>query len=138
KPELMNRREVTRALERRYPAALRGGNVEGAVVVVFWIDEKGAVQRYEIRKSSGSAALDAAGEEVIEIMEFRPAVDRGEPVKVIVALPIRFQLRWRRGGRRPGRRVVRHRVDGGAGRRRVGSRAATALAREVPAAAGAP
>ncbi len=92
RPELKNRSEVQRALERRYPNVLRMGNVEGAVVVVFWIDERGAVQKYEIRRSSGSRALDRAVEDVIEIMEFRPALNRGEPVKVIVALPIRFQL----------------------------------------------
>lgn len=93
RPELKNRAEVQRALERRYPEVLRRGNVEGAVVVLFWIDEFGAVQKYEIRKSSGSKDLDAAVESVIEIMEFRPAIDHGKPVRVIVALPIRFQTR---------------------------------------------
>ncbi|HEX6940194.1 MAG TPA: energy transducer TonB [Longimicrobiales bacterium] len=92
RPELKNRAEVQRELERRYPKVLRWGAVEGAVLVLFWIDEFGQVQRYEIRKSSGSKALDAAVESVIEIMEFRPAMDRGKPVKVIVALPIRFEL----------------------------------------------
>lgn len=93
RPELKNRAEVQRELERRYPEVLRRENVEGAVVVLFWIDEFGAVQKYEIRQSSGSKALDAAVESVIEIMEFRPAIDHGKPVRVIVALPIRFQTR---------------------------------------------
>lgn len=92
RPELKNRQAVKRELERRYPNVLRRGNVEGAVLVVFWIDEFGTVQKYEIRRSSGSKALDAAVEGVIEMMEFRPAMSRGKPIKVIVALPIRFQL----------------------------------------------
>ena len=92
RPELLNRDEVRRVLERRYPNVLRRSHVEGAVLVVFWIDETGTVQKYEIRKSSGSKELDRAVEDVIEIMKFRPAMERGEPVKVIVALPIRFQV----------------------------------------------
>lgn len=93
RPELINREEVQRELERRYPNILRREHAEGAVVVLFWIDEFGTVQKYEIQKSSGSKALDAAVESVIEIMEFRPAIDHGKPVRVIVALPIRFQTR---------------------------------------------
>lgn len=93
RPELLNRNEVRRVLEQRYPNVLRGGHAEGAVLVVFWIDEFGEVQKYEIRQSSGSKALDEAVESVIPMMKFRPAMERGEPVKVIVALPIRFQVR---------------------------------------------
>ncbi|MFS8638217.1 MAG: energy transducer TonB [Gemmatimonadota bacterium] len=93
RPELKNRAQIQRELERRYPEVLRHENVEGAVVVLFWIDEFGKVQKYEIRQSSGSKALDAAVESVIDMMEFRPAIDHGRPVRVIVALPIRFQIR---------------------------------------------
>lgn len=93
RPELKNRAQIQRELERRYPEVLRNENVEGAVVVMFWIDEFGKVQKYEIRQSSGSKALDAAVESVIPMMEFRPAIDHGKPVRVIVSLPIRFQIR---------------------------------------------
>lgn len=92
KPELVNRSEVRRALERRYPASLRNRGIEGVVVALFWIDEEGEVQKFEIQHSSGYDALDRAVVEVIEIMEFRPAMRAGRPVAVIVALPIRFEL----------------------------------------------
>lgn len=92
-PELINRREVQRALERGYPRALQASRIEGTVMVWFWIDEKGEIRKYEIRQSSGHARLDQAAEEVIGIMKFRPAMDRGEAIKVIVALPITFEVR---------------------------------------------
>lgn len=91
KPELLNRSQVRRALLRAYPRELQRAGVEGAVIVWFWIDEKGKVEKYEIRGSSGHQALDAAAERVIPIMKFRPARERGETVPVIVTLPIRFE-----------------------------------------------
>lgn len=93
RPELRNRSEVARALERSYPRGLQHAGIGGEVLFWFWIDEKGELQKYEIKRSSGRKALDEAAERVIEIMEFSPAVDRGKPVKVIVALPIVFQVR---------------------------------------------
>lgn len=92
-PELINRREVQRSLERNYPRALQDARVGGTLMVWFWIDENGEVQKYEIRETSGNRLLDEAAERVIEIMEFRPATHRGEKIPVIVALPITFQSR---------------------------------------------
>lgn len=92
KPELTNRAQVKRALLREYPRALQRQGVEGAVIVWFWIDEKGRVEKYEIRGSSGHPALDAAAERVIPIMKFRPAKEKGKAIAVVVTLPIRFQV----------------------------------------------
>lgn len=92
-PELVNRAEVQRALERNYPIALQRARVEGTLTVWFWIDEEGAIQKYEIRSSSGNEELDEAAETVIETMEFRPAVYQGKTVPVIVTLPIVFEVR---------------------------------------------
>lgn len=91
-PELVNRREVQRLLERRFPMELASSVREAVVVMWFWIDETGAIQKYEIKESSGYAAFDAAAEEVVERMKFRPAIRNGEPTRVIVALPITFRV----------------------------------------------
>jgi TonB family protein len=93
KPELMNRSEVRRALLREYPRALQRRGVEGVVMVWYWIDDVGKVEKYEIRGSSGSLELDAAAERVIPVMRFRPATEWGKKVPVIVTLPIRFEAR---------------------------------------------
>lgn len=92
RPKLENPDEVRRALERRYPRHLINAGVTGRVVMLFWIDEEGEVQKYEIQQSSGNAELDRAAEDVVETMEFRPAVRNGQPEKVIVALPITFRI----------------------------------------------
>ncbi len=92
KPELVNRSQVRRALLREYPRELQRKGVEGNVLVWFWIDEKGKVQKYEIRGSSGHVALDAAAERVIPVMKFRPAKERGKAIPVVVTLPIRFEV----------------------------------------------
>lgn len=91
KPELVNRAQVQRTLQREYPRALQRAGVGGSVIVWFWIDEEGKVEKYEIRGSSGHLALDAAAERVIPTMKFRPARERGEKVPVIVTMPIRFE-----------------------------------------------
>lgn len=91
KPELVNRAHVRRALQREYPRSLQRAGVGGSVIVWFWIDEEGKVEKYEIRGSSGHLALDAAAERVIPEMKFRPAKERGEKVPVVVTMPIRFE-----------------------------------------------
>src|SRR5690625_301307 len=92
KPELVNRSEVKRVLRREYPRALQRRGVEGSVVVLFWIDEEGEVEKYELRVSSGNEELDAAAERVIPKMKFRPAIEKGEAVAVVVSLPITFRV----------------------------------------------
>lgn len=92
KPDLVNRGQVRRALIQEYPRELQRDRVEGSVLVWFWIDEKGKIQHYEIRASSGHMALDTAAERVIPKMKFRPAKERGKAVPVIVALPITFEV----------------------------------------------
>src|SRR5690625_7572247 len=77
KPELVNRSEVKRVLRREYPRALQRRGVEGSVVVLFWIDEEGEVEKYELRVSSGNEELDAAAERVITKMEFRQGIEKG-------------------------------------------------------------
>lgn len=93
KPELVNREEVRRSLEREYPRYLQNAGIGGALMILFWIDEKGAVHKYEIKRSSGRKVLDEAAERVVPVMKFRPAYKRGRPVKIIVALPVRFESR---------------------------------------------
>lgn len=91
KPELVNREEVRRKLQREYPRHLQNVGIGGALVILFWIDEEGAVHKYEVKRSSGRKLLDEAAERVVPVMKFRPAYKHGRPVKIIVALPVRFE-----------------------------------------------
>lgn len=89
-PELKNREEVGRALVRYYPPLLRDAGIGGTVLVWFFIDEEGRVQKTQIQKSSGQQSLDQAALRVADLMRFTPALNRDQKVKVWVALPIVF------------------------------------------------
>jgi len=92
-PDLRNRAEVRRALERYYPQRLINAGIGGTVMMMFWIDETGTVVRYEIQSSSGIRELDDAAARVVEVMRFSPLLQNGQGVPVVVALPITFEAR---------------------------------------------
>ena len=93
RPDIRNRPEVARALEREYPPLLRDAGIGGTVQVWFFIDEQGAVQRTQVNESSGHKALDDAAIQVANIIQFTPALNRDKRVPVWISLPITFTTR---------------------------------------------
>lgn len=93
RPDIRNRNEVARALEREYPPLLRDAGIGGTVDVWFFIDEEGNVVRTQVDKSSGHKALDDAALKVADIIEFTPALNRDKRVPVWISLPITFTTR---------------------------------------------
>lgn len=92
-PEIQNRTEVIRAMEREYPPLLRDAGIGGTVRVYFFIDENGQVQDTRIDQSSGHQALDQAALNVAGVYRFSPALNRDQRVPVWVSFPITFQVR---------------------------------------------
>ena len=92
-PQLKNRDDVGRALEREYPPLLRDAGVGGKVEVWVRISEQGRVEDVQIHQSSGHPALDEAAIKVGQVMEFTPAMNRDKQVPVWVSIPITFQVR---------------------------------------------
>jgi len=90
-PSLTNSQEVAQALQRHYPTLLRDAGIGGTVDVLYWIDESGRVVRTELSETSGYPALDEAALRVAEVLEFSPARNEGEPVDVVVSIPISFR-----------------------------------------------
>lgn len=93
RPDIKNRAEVSRAMEREYPPLLRDAGIGGTVNVWFFINEEGEVQRVIVTESSGHKALDDAAVKVGEIIEFTPALNRDKRVPVWISLPITFTTR---------------------------------------------
>ncbi|HET9985752.1 MAG TPA: energy transducer TonB [Longimicrobiales bacterium] len=93
RPELKNRAEVARALERFYPPLLRDAGVGGTAVVWFLIDEDGRVVKTQLKASSGHDTLDRAALDVGNLMRFTPALNRDQRVKVWIELPVLFTAR---------------------------------------------
>jgi protein TonB len=92
-PDLINRTDVSRALEREYPPLLRDAGIGGTARVWFFIDEEGRVQDRRLDESSGHAQLDEAAMAVASLMRFTAALNRDKKVPVWVAFPITFQVR---------------------------------------------
>lgn len=91
KPELKNRAEFGRLLERKYPPMLRDAGIGGTVVVHVFIDEAGNVKNTRVQTSSGQPQLDQAAEEVMRGAKFTPALNRDQKVPVWIALPVTFK-----------------------------------------------
>ena len=92
-PDILNRSEVVRAMEREYPPLLRDAGIGGTVRVYFFIDEEGMVRDRRIDVSSGHQALDDAAMAVAEVYRFSPALNRDKQVPVWVSFGITFQVR---------------------------------------------
>jgi TonB family protein len=91
-PELQNRRDVQRALERNYPPMLRDGQVGGEVQLRFIVGRDGRVEEESIQvlQASNPAFADAA-RRVAERMRFRAGKIRDDEVRTYVDIPILFQ-----------------------------------------------
>jgi len=92
-PEVRNRAEVARALEREYLPELRAAGIGGTIIVFFHVDDEGQVQRVRLSESSGHDGLDEAALRVAEIFQFSPAFNRDEAVPVWIQIPITFTTR---------------------------------------------
>ncbi len=90
RPDLVNEREVQRALEREYPRTLRDAGIGGTTTVNFFIDTEGEVQRSLVASSSDHEVLDSAALRVARVFRFTPALNLDELVPVWIAIPITF------------------------------------------------
>lgn len=92
RPRLLNRSEVQDFLLGFYPPTLRAIGVEGQVMLWLYLNEEGRVLKSQVRRSSGIVAFDELAHTVAGLMEFRPALNHGQPTPVWVEQPIRFDI----------------------------------------------
>ncbi len=90
-PKLENPSEIQRLLERVYPSQMRDASIEGTVILWIFVDEQGAVQKMEVKESSGYEAMDEAALSTAEKMRFTPAMNRDKATPVWLAQPITFR-----------------------------------------------
>jgi TonB family protein len=91
-PRLRNGGEIRQLLERLYPPMLKEAGIGGRVLLWVFVDENGTAARSQIHTSSGYPALDNAAAQIVEQMEFSPAMNRDKPVGVWIAQPIDFSV----------------------------------------------
>ena len=93
RPEIKDRREALRIVERRYPRLLKDAGVGGKVNVWVFIDTNGTVKNAQVQQSSGNKSLDEAALESAKLFEFTPALNRDQRVAVWVSIPISFSVK---------------------------------------------
>ncbi len=76
-----------------YPRLARQNGWEGTVQVRAIVLPSGKSHTLEIQKSSGFEILDTAAINAVRSWKFIPAYDGNIPVKSIVDVPVRFNLR---------------------------------------------
>jgi protein TonB len=81
------------ALQPDYPSILKAQGVEGNVVVLVSIDEKGQVTRVKILKGSGYDAMDTSAKRAAAKERFSPARRNGEPIAYTLKYTYRFRVR---------------------------------------------
>jgi TonB family protein len=89
-PRVRNAARVQQELERVYPIGLRELGRGGTVEMSFYINERGVVERFETKQSSGNADLDKAALQVAEVFQFTPAMRGNEGVPVWFSMAITF------------------------------------------------
>lgn len=76
-----------------YPRAARVAGWEGTVVLQVEVLPDGLAGTVRVHKTSGHALLDEAARRAVQDWRFVPAMDGNFPVRTVVHLPIRFDLR---------------------------------------------
>lgn len=75
-----------------YPDFARKAGIEGRVFVQFVVNEKGQVVKPEVKRGVHEL-LDEEALRAVANLSCDPGMQRGEPVKVRMSLPVSFQLR---------------------------------------------
>lgn len=77
----------------KYPSLARENNLEGKVIVKFYVDVDGSVRNPEILKDGvGGGCADEAMRVVKAMPKWTPGTQRGKKVKVFYVLPVTFKL----------------------------------------------
>jgi TonB family protein len=75
-----------------YPDIARDSGVEGDVVLLVYIDERGIVRNAVVQSSPGLPALEEAAKKAAMKCKFKPAKQQGVPVGVWYSLVMEFRL----------------------------------------------
>jgi periplasmic protein TonB len=77
----------------QYPAVAKRAGVECNVIVGVLIDEKGNCVKTVMLKDSGAElGFEEAAQNAVRKMKWKPALQRDQPIKVWVSVPVSFRL----------------------------------------------
>ena len=90
RPRLANRWYVKRALEDKYPAALRDKGIGGTTVLYLFVNTDGTVSEAILKTSSGDPSLDWVAVQAAKAAQFLPATNEGIPVGIWIEMEMPF------------------------------------------------
>ena len=76
----------------KYPEAAKEKGIEGRVFVSFIIEKDGSISNILIKRAIGGGCEEAAVEMIKNMPKWKPAKQRGKPVRCQFTLPIKFEL----------------------------------------------
>lgn len=74
-----------------YPEIAKRAGLQGKVLILAFIDEKGNVVHTKVMKGLGGG-IDEMASDAVRNTKFNPGIQNGKPVKVQVTIPIQFTL----------------------------------------------
>lgn len=76
-----------------YPAKVLGAGIEGLVLVQAYVGMNGAVERVEVKTSSGNLELDQSAARAVAQWKFAPAIQGGAALASWFEVPVRFSIK---------------------------------------------
>jgi TonB family protein len=83
---------ITKMVEPVYPPQAMLLGHEGYVLVEVYVNNKGVVQEAWVRKTRGDVSFEEATLDAVNQFEFRPVMDRGNPIPFWLSFLVRFEL----------------------------------------------
>lgn len=83
-----------------YPARARENGIEGIAVVQFVIERDGSMSEMMILKNPGGGTGEEALRVISMLPDWSPGTMEGEPVRVQMAIPVKFRLERKRRSRK--------------------------------------
>lgn len=92
KPELKNKSQVASMLSRFYPRMLQDAGIGGQTMMQFVIEKDGTIDPSTVKVVSSTHEQFAdASTKVVEKFRFSPGLYKGQPVRVLIQMPITWQ-----------------------------------------------
>jgi TonB family protein len=76
----------------QYPEIARKAGIEGRVILNVLVAENGEIDEIKVLKSLGHNGCDEAAMVAVRAVKWKPAMQKGKPVKVWVGIPVIFKL----------------------------------------------
>ncbi|MEM9081502.1 MAG: TonB family protein [Verrucomicrobiota bacterium] len=83
----------TTKIPPRYPKDLLKKKIEGRVIVLVTVDERGVVANATVKETSGFRAMDKAAVNAVKRWKFKPGIKGGRKAMMTARIPFNFRVK---------------------------------------------